>query len=172
MYRSSFTLPRVLAVSLATFTFMAHAALDKSDTKFLTEAAGGGMFEVQAGRLAVDKGQDPEVKSFGQMLVTDHSAANDQLKSLAAAKGVALPPELPKDLQKKIAELQGKSGTDFDKEFMKEVGIDAHKKDIKLFDKDGRKAKDGDVQAFASKTLPTLKEHLEHAEKIRKDKNL
>lgn len=152
----------------------AHAAgtLDSSDTKFLTKAAGGGMFEVQVGQLAADKASDPDIKAFGTMLVKDHSAANDQLKQLAASKSVNLPPALPKDLQKKVDKLQGESGAKFDKDFIKEVGIDAHKDDIKLFEKDGQKAKDTDVQAFASKTLPTLREHLQHAEKIKADKKL
>ena len=164
----------LIAISALALAGAAHAAgtVGKSDSEFLTKAAGGGMFEVQVGQLAADKGTDPKVKSFGQMLVKDHSAANDQLKQLAATKSVELPSALPKDLQKKLDKLQGESGAKFDKDFIKMVGIDAHKDDIKLFEKDGAKAKDADVQAFATKTLPTLREHLQRAEKIKADKKL
>ncbi|MES2184057.1 MAG: DUF4142 domain-containing protein [Pseudomonadota bacterium] len=172
MYRT-LTFPS-LALGALALAAAAHAAgnLDKSDTKFLTKAAGGGMFEVQVGQLAADKATDPDIKAFGTMLVKDHSAANDQLKQLAAAKSVSLPTELPKDMQKTLDTLQGESGAKFDKDFIKLVGIDDHKDDIKLFEKNGQKAKDADVQAFATKTLPTLREHLQHAEKIKGDKKL
>jgi putative membrane protein len=79
---------------------------------------------------------------------------------------------LPRDLQKKVDKLQCESGAKFDKDFIKEGGIDDHKDDIKLFGKNGQKAKDADVQAFATETLPILREHLQHAEKIKADKKL
>src|SRR5437667_12110480 len=63
-------------------------------TAFAKEAARGGMGEVQLGTLASDKAQDPDVKSFGQRMVTDHSKANDELKQLATQKSWTLPTEL------------------------------------------------------------------------------
>jgi putative membrane protein len=140
--------------------------LAKNDREFFEKAAAGGLFEVEAGKLAESKGTGADVKSFGSMLVKDHSAANDELKTLAGSKGVQLPAALPADKQKKLDKLA--KAKDFDKEFIKEVGLDDHKKDISLFEKTSKDAKDPDVKAFAAKTLPTLKQHREHAEGLNK----
>jgi putative membrane protein len=144
----------------------AFAAVSKKDQQFFTKAAGGGMFEVEAGKLAQSKGQSEGVNSFGAMLEKDHGAANDELKALAAKKGATLPSAVPADMQKKLDKL-GKA-KDFDKDFIKEVGLADHKKDIAMFEKTSKGADDADVKAFASKTLPTLKTHLGHAESLKK----
>jgi len=142
------------------------AAVSKKDQEFFNKAAGGGMFEVEAGKLAQSKGQSDGVKSFGEMLVKDHSAANDELKALAGKKGVTLPASVPASEQKKLDKLA--KAKNFDKDFIKEVGLSDHKKDISLFEKTSKSADDADVKAFATKTLPTLKTHLQHAEDLKK----
>jgi len=144
----------------------AFAAVSKKDQEFFKKAAGGGMFEVEAGKLAQSKGQSDGVKSFGEMLVKDHSAANDELKALAGKKGVTLPASVPASEQKKLDKLS--KAKNFDKDFIKEVGLSDHKKDISLFEKTSKSADDADVKAFATKTLPTLKTHLQHAEDLKK----
>ena len=152
--------------ALACSAAMSADAPAKADQEFFNKAAAGGMFEVEAGKLAESRGQGAQVKSFGAMLVKDHSTANDELKALASRKGVTLPAALPKEHQETLDKL-GKS-KDFDKDFIQEVGLKDHKKDISLFEKTSKDAKDPDVKAFAAKTLPTLKMHLEHAEGLKK----
>ena len=142
-----------------------NAALSKHDKDFIEKAAAGGMLEVQAGKMAESKAQNAEVKSFGSMLVTDHSAANDELKSLAQKKGVTLPTALPKKEQKTVDKLS--KSKDFDKDFVHD-GVQDHKHDIKDFEKASKDAKDPDVKAFAAKTLPTLQKHLQRAEELEK----
>jgi len=156
----------ILATAGVILTTAAFADVSKKDQEFFTKAAGGGMFEVAAGKLAQGKGQDEGVKSFGAMLVKDHSAANDELKALAAKKGATLPPGVPSDKQKKLDKLS--AAKEFDKEFVNEVGLEDHKEDIALFEKTSKSADDPDVKAFAAKTLPTLKSHREHAEGLKK----
>jgi putative membrane protein len=143
----------------------AYAEVSKKDQEFFNKAAGGGMFEVEAGKLAQSKGQSDGVKSFGEMLVKDHGMANDELKALAAKKGAALPSAVPADMQKQLDKLA--KAKDFDKDFIKDVGLSDHKKDIALFEKTSKGADDADVKAFAIKTLPTLKAHLSHAESLK-----
>ena len=155
----------VAAAALA-LAAAAHAQASKKDQEFMTKAAAGGLYEVQAGTLAQEKGRAPTVKSFGEMLIKDHSAANDELKALAATKGVTLPAALPADKKKRLDKIA--KAKDFDKEFVDEVGLDDHKKDIQLFEKASKDADDADVKAFATKTLPTLKAHREHAEGLKK----
>lgn len=138
----------------------------RGDRKFIEEAAGAGMFEVQVGQLAGTKAQDPNVKKFADMLVDQHQKANDELTKIANAKGVELPAAPPRALRKDIDQLGKKQGQEFDTDFVKNVGIKAHEKDIKLFEKAGKDLKDPDLKAFAAKTLPVLKEHLAEAKKL------
>src|SRR6185369_7749372 len=69
--------------------------LSAKDKTFMHKAAKGGMMEVAMGRLAEQKGQSEDVKSFGKRMVTDHSKANDELKSIAEKKGVKLASKEP-----------------------------------------------------------------------------
>ena len=141
----------------------------KGDRKFIEEAAGGGMFEVQAGQLASTRAQSPDVKSYAGMLVDQHTKANDELTQLANAKGVELPAAPPRAMRREIEQLGKKSGADFDKDFIK-TAVKDHKKDIKDFEKASKDLKDPEVKAWATKTLPVLKEHLAQAQKLQDGK--
>lgn len=132
---------------------------------FLTEAASGGMMEVELGKLAQEKAQNAQVKDFGAMMVKDHSAANDELKQLAMTKNVSLPDAPLPEQQDKINELKQKSATDFDKAYV-DMMVSDHKEDIDAFQDAADNDKDADVKAFAAKTLPTLQKHLQAIQQI------
>ncbi len=136
------------------------AVVTGGDLAFMNDAAPGGMAEVELGKMAASKAQNAEVKAFGQKMVEDHSKAGEELKQLAAQKKVMLPPDvLPahKQLMEKLSKL---SGADFDKEYVAAM-VEAHEKDVAAFENVSKTAADADVKAFATKTLPTLKMHLE-----------
>jgi putative membrane protein len=146
------------------------AVVTGGDLAFINDAAPGGMAEVELGKLAVSKAQNAQVKSFGQKMIDDHSKAGDELKKLAAQKKVTLPPDvMPKhnELMDKLSKL---SGADFDKEYVKAM-VEAHEKDVAAFENASKTAADADVKAFATKTLPTLKMHLEMIKDIAEKMN-
>lgn len=132
------------------------AELDSADKDFMMEAAKGGMMEVDMGKMAEQKAKSADVKKFGKTMVTDHSKANNQLMSLAKKKGVTL------DTSKSSEKM---SDSDFDKEYMDQMVKD-HEKDVAAFEKEAKNGKDADVKAWAGKTLPTLKKHLQMAKDI------
>ncbi|MDF2433035.1 MAG: putative rane protein [Mucilaginibacter sp.] len=140
-------------------------AVDKDDAKFAVEAANGGMAEVELGTLAQQKASNQKVKDFGSMMVTDHTKANDEMKALAKTKNITLPTAISSDEQKVKDDLSKKSGSDFDKAYVNNM-IDDHKKDIKAFEDASKNCKDPDLKAFAVKTLPILKMHLDAIQKI------
>jgi putative membrane protein len=142
-------------------------SLDAGDRKFVETTARDGMAEVQLGQMAQQKAQNAQVKEFAARMVTDHGKANDELKTLASSKGVQLPSETDKAHKSKADSLGKKAADKFDHEYMEEMVKD-HKKDVKEFEKQSKNAKDADVRAFASKTLPTLQEHLKMAEAAQK----
>jgi putative membrane protein len=131
----------------------------------MMESAQGGMAEVELGKLASKKGSRASVKQFGRKMVADHSKANREMKTLAAQKGVGLPPTLNEKDQAEMDRLTKLKGAAFDKEYMDYMTAD-HRQDVAEFDKEVSKAKDSDVKNFAAKTLPTLQDHLKMAEKI------
>ena len=141
--------------------------VDESDAKFAVEAANGGMAEVVLGKLASEKATNQKVKDFGTMMVTDHSKANDELKALAHKLNITLPDSISSDESKTRDDLAKNSGADFDKAYVNNM-VDDHKKDVKAFEDAAKNCKDSDLKAFANKTLPTLKMHLEAIEKIKK----
>lgn len=127
---------------------------------FWTEAAQGGMAEVELGKLALTKAQNPEVKKFAQMMITDHTKANGELKTLAAKKSVTLPAEVNSDQKSMMDDLNKLSGAEFDKAYV-DAMVEDHEKDVELFADQAEDNDDADVKTFAAKTLPTLKSHLE-----------
>ena len=107
------------------------------DMPFATKAAQGGLAEVQLGKLASEKGSDPDVKAFGQQMVDDHSKANDQLKSVAEKDGMTLPTSPNAKQQMMYTKLQALSGAAFDKAYVADMVKD-HEEDVKEFQKEGK----------------------------------
>jgi putative membrane protein len=146
--------------SVSNNTTGAVATPSGDDNEFMTKAAQGGMAEVELGKLAVQKAQNAEVKKFGQKMIEDHTNANTELKSVASKKSVTLPTEVNAKQKATMDKLKGLSGAEFDKAYV-EAMVDDHKEDVDLFQDTSSDAKDADVKAFATKTLPTLKMHLD-----------
>jgi putative membrane protein len=138
-----------------------------SDEHFVMEAAKGGMAEVELGKLAADKATKDDVKKFGQRMADDHGKANDELKSLAQRKNITLPTAIDPQHKATVDRLSKLSGDAFDRAYMQEMLRD-HRKDVAEFKTESRSGKDPDVKAWASKTLPTLEEHLKLAQDTNK----
>lgn len=141
--------------------------LSKDDSMFVMEAAIGGLMEVQAGQLAQQNGQNQRVKDFGGMMVTDHSKANDELKSYASGHGITLPTDLPADKQKHIDAMKNMKGAAFDKHYISMM-LDDHKEDVSKFQKKSNDANDAQLKTWAANTLPVLQKHLDSVQAIKK----
>ena len=126
------------------------SSLEQKDKTFLKKAFKGGMMEVAIGKLAGEQGQSADVKKFGERMVTDHSKANDELKSIAEKKGVKLP---TKELSEKWKS---------DKDYM-DAMVKDHEKDLAEFQKEAKEGTDPDLKEFAEKTAKVIQEHLDLA---------
>jgi len=140
---------------------------DSISSNFVMKAADGGMMEVELGRIAAQKAKSQRVKDFGNMMVTDHSKANDELKSIASGKHITVPATMSAMHQKEVDILGKKSGADFDNAYMSMM-VNDHIKDVDEFKKASTDLKDGEIKAFASRTLPVLQKHLDSAKAIKK----
>jgi putative membrane protein len=140
---------------------------DEETASFLVKAVNGGMTEVKLGSIAQEKGTNQKVKDFGAMMVHDHSAANDRIKSLATQRNVTLPADVSDESKKDIDDISKKTGRDFDKTYINAM-VKKHKATIDMFEKAFDKSNDAEVKTFINNTLPKVKEHLDSAEVIQK----
>jgi putative membrane protein len=135
------------------------------DAMFVQKASAAGAAEVALGKLGQSQGQSDQVKQFGAQMVKDHTSANDELSSIASEKGLTVATEpSAKDVAAAKA-IGAKQGAAFDAAFSKKMLMD-HKQAVALFTKEADSGKDSDLKAFAAKTLPTLKHHLEMAQSL------
>ncbi len=132
--------------------------LSKSDASWVVDVANAGMTEVELSKVAKDKAVNARLKSFADMMVTDHTKANDQLKQIAATKSITLPANLSDDSQKKLDALNKKTGKDFDKEYTDDM-LEGHRKAVNKFQDGSKNLNDADLKNFATQTLPTLQMH-------------
>jgi putative membrane protein len=129
------------------------SSLSEKDKTFMKKAAKGGMMEVSMGQVAEQKGQSEDVKSFGKRMVTDHSKANDELKSIAAKKGVQLPTK------------EHTSKWTSDKAYI-DMMVQDHEKDLAEFKEEATSGSDPDVKKFADDTSKVIQEHLDLVKEI------
>jgi putative membrane protein len=132
---------------------------------FMTAAAYSSNAEIEAGRMAVSKTQNPEVKQFAQQMIAEHTRANKELMPIAAKKNVTLPTDLDPMHKTMAADMSKLSGAEFDEEYM-EGQVADHEKTVALLQTQVDNGTDAEVKAFAVKTLPVVKMHLEMARKI------
>jgi putative membrane protein len=136
-----------------------------TDQQFLQKAAQGGMTEVELGKLAQQNGSSADVKQFGSRMVTDHSKANADLKSLADKKGVTVPASLDAKHQAMVDRFQHLSGPAFDKAYV-HMMVKDHEKDAAEFRQASTDSQDPDVKAFAGDTLKVIESHLSDIKSI------
>ncbi len=140
------------------------AAADKemklTDETFVKKAASGGMHEVELAKIVKDKAADPAVKAFAEKMIADHTKANEELKVAAKSAGIAVPEAMMEKELKETNRFKEMAGTGLDREYVKHMVKD-HEEDIALFTAASKSLKNADLKAFATKSLPTLKEHLE-----------
>jgi putative membrane protein len=142
--------------------------LNDADRDFVNKAAIGGVAEVELGRVAMQRASRPSVRSFGERMVTDHGRNNAELATLARSKGMDVSATLDTTHQAMRDRLSGLSGADFDRAYMSEMVRD-HTEDVALFEREAQTASDPDIKAYASRSLPMLREHLALARQVNSD---
>jgi putative membrane protein len=156
-----------LALALSTSMGTAFAA---TDNDFVDKAAAGGIAEIETSKLALEKSASADIKSFANMMITDHSKANDELAAIAKKNDIEVPDTttLVKQAKEKILDMRDES---FDAAYANNQ-VKAHEETIELFKKEANTVTDDQVKGatelkgFAQKMLPGLEKHLEAAKKL------
>lgn len=154
-------LTAALALSLLAHAPRARAqgGLSSAEQKFVMTAAADGALEVELGRLASQRAASDDVRRFGARMLEDHSKAGDELRQLAASKGLRVPGGLDQKQRAVVSRLASLSGAAFDREYVK-LMLKEHKQAVSLFQKQAGQGRDAQVRAFASRMLPALQTHL------------
>ncbi|WP_397453663.1 DUF4142 domain-containing protein [Pseudomonas sp. NA-150] len=155
---------RITALA-AVLTLGCSGAFAAQDDDFVEDASAKGVAEVEAGKLAQEKDSSADVKAFADMMVKDHTQANIKLKSIAASKKLKVSDSAQLMDKAKSMILELRNSKPFDKAYANNQ-VKAHEATIDLFEKEVANGKDTDLTAFATATLPKLKEHLAHAKAL------
>lgn len=139
------------------------AKISDRDEKMMKQLAESHLGEISLGKLAQEKAQSEEVKSFAKKMVDDHTKALDSLKQMADSKGVTLPSEPGKKQAAMQKKLEGQSGQKFDRQYMQQAGERAHKDTHKLLQRAASRAEDTDLKNHASTALGTVESHMQMA---------
>jgi putative membrane protein len=155
-----------VGILIAVVPANAATTISAADSDFILAAAQGGMTEVKLGELAAQKGMRDDVKEFGKMMVKDHTAINDDLRALAAQKGVALTETLDAKNQGKLDKMSALTGSEFDDAYIAAM-IKGHKKVAMEFKAEAAATPDPDIKSFLDKSLPIVEEHLQHIKSMK-----
>ena len=162
--------PLISAVALtAVLSVPAFAAdkMDNADVSAMKQLAQANLSEIAAGKAATEKAQSPDVKSFGQKMVDDHTKMLEDLRALAKRKDVALPQDADVKDMAQMKLMERKSGAEFDQAYMEHMVKD-HEKDVKDTENIAAKAKDAEFKAAVQKAHAKIQEHLQLAQRISK----
>lgn len=142
--------------------------LSSSDRLFMQRAAQGNMAEIRLSQLALQRASSDDVKQYAQQMIDQHTQANNQLMQLASQKNVTLPKQLDAQHQQIERQLQGLSGTSFDRAYMRAM-VNDHAQTVTLFQRQTQQGQDRDVVAFASNLLPAIQQHYAMANSMVRD---
>jgi putative membrane protein len=137
----------------------AASSLSSSDLAFVQKVSQGGMFEVAASKVAVEKAQAQDVKDQANTEVHDHELVGQKLRSIASANGVDLPTPLNADFQKRVDRLSGLSGAAFDQAYLQERGK-IHALDGAAFAQEAKTGQNADLRAFGAETVRIVERHI------------
>lgn len=151
---------------------MAASTVAAFDTKsFVTNAAIGGMYEVEAGKIALKRSKAADVKKFAQMMITDHTKMGANLKTVIAAKKIAVeaPTVLDARRQGMIDNLNAAGDADFDGAYLHQQ-LAAHLETLNLLKGFQNHGDNAALQTFAGAGAPTVEKHIAMIRKIGGDK--
>ena len=140
-----------------------------STADFVKEAAMSDMFEIESSQLAEQRAGDKATKDFAAMMVVDHMKTTRELKAMIG-EGVVkeTPPKAVSSAQQSMLDkLKSEKGGDFAKLYHADQ-VSSHKDAASLFDRYASGGDNAALKAWAAKTAPVVRHHLEMAQALDK----
>jgi putative membrane protein len=143
------------------------SALTESDRQFITDAASSDLFEIQSSQWALQQQNvDSELSRIAQMMVEDHTKASQDLRKIAQGKGITVPQKMLANHQQMYDRLRSASGNQIATQY-RQMQLQAHQEGVALFQRASQNLQDPELRQFAQRTLPVLREHLNHVQQYR-----
>lgn len=136
------------------------------DAEFTYERVSSYYGDIKLAELANQRSRNPQAMELAQTIVTDHTAALNELKKIAQARAISIPVEEDNDLERKIERLASNSTEEFDKEWTDEM-LSRHQDAIGKFEKRFEATGDTTLKSYIEKTLPVLKKHKGRLESLK-----
>jgi putative membrane protein len=136
------------------------------DRDFALVAATGNMFEIGASQMAPKHTSSGDVLNLAATINNDHTIAMNELMAIMRARGMAIPGDIAPHQRKLMDKLGSDFGSEYDRDFVRLVGIQAHENDIAAFQQRMGQLSDPDLRAWAARTLPHMQMHLRMAQDI------
>jgi putative membrane protein len=134
--------------------------LSAADRTFVAKVSQGGMFEVEASKVAKQKAVEQDVVDIGFTEVHDHQLVGAKLKSTAASLGIEFPSELNAAFTKRLDRLKAlASGKDFDDGYIAEMDA-IHATDVAAFAAEAASGTNPALKAFAAETVLIVRRHI------------
>jgi putative membrane protein len=157
----------ILAIGVTGAFGSAHTAKTNSslglDENWLSTSIQGDRFEIIGGALALQKSQNPAVRTLATAVMKDHTKSLREAKTLANALHTQIPHQPSPSQQWELQVVATFSGNDFDK-WYSTLEVQDHKQDISEASNEAKNGKQAHVRKSARRELPILKTHLKLAE--------
>jgi len=132
---------------------------------FIKDMYSHNLYEVQVSQLAQQQAQDEQLKQLAEMLIKDHTAANEQLKELAQGAQVQVEEQLDPVHQAKLDKFKQLPQSEFGRKFANDQ-VAGHMVAVLELQYQSQNAQDEKVKQFATKMLPKMQQHLNYVTKM------
>jgi len=147
------------------------STLSRADQNIMRDLAQANLSEIETGKVALQKSNNDQVKTYAQKMIDDHTQAQKDLEQLAQAKGVTLPTEPDNKHQSELKKLSSLEGEKFDKRYLSQGGLSDHRNTHRLLERAQSRATDPDLKALVSKVEPVVSQHLTMAKDLQSGKS-
>lgn len=142
------------------------SALAEQEREWIDDMAHAHIAEVETGKLALEKTQNPQVRQFAQQMIDDHTKGLQELRTLAQKKNVQVPDDTDFAHKAVATALRLLSGDLFDSQYIRQVGVNDHRRTLELVQRVSRESRDQDLRALAGKSAPMIQHHLKMAQQL------
>ena len=142
-------------------------AMPMAGADFAKAVAASDLYEIESAKLAAEKAQSAEIKSFAEHLRTDHEQSTKELSDAAKQANITVTPALDAEKQSMLDQLKAATGADFDRRFIDQQTT-AHQKAMAMLQNYASAGDTESLKTFAGKASTVVKGHLDHLDSIRK----
>jgi putative membrane protein len=157
-------------VGSALFAQDPKTSLSAQDRTFIQDAAKANQDEIDVGKLAEQKSSNPQVKSYGQTLVNDHTKGLKDLENVASKESFSIQPHQDATARAEYHKLEGLNGPQFDRTFVSQM-VQDHEKAISMFEQALKNTQNPELRNYINSTLPVLRKHLTEAQDLERNLN-